>query len=748
MKNRFALSLFFFVLLFSVRFHGALFAQTLPLYQLPENLSPKNDSSYQNIVVASESGIYKITGNNTAVPIWTEGKATHISYTTDSEGEMWIFVTSKGLLKTRNLQTFENIDGQIPPLTIKEYNNGTKSIVKQVQTLKDFFIDPINPANMVSATKDTVFLSRDGGKNWKDIGYSGKTAGTKAVAVATIAGDGAAAAGAEVVVFLSNALYGLSYYRADAKSPTWVDIKDGFDKVPSMGYADEISDIEAVPVRNASGGTTCEIFLSQTFMPCIYRLNWTKKVGEKLYRRAQPALTLAGAHEKEYPDTIDSLEWTGRNLIWTSPAGISSFDISAKTEAGAPAESAKWLKAIQSVPEPVFAIFVPKKMSGYDVPVVIGEVWMLKPETVYSPYATIALDKKSVYMPANRGADDEGITTYINLVEKNKLNSIVIDMKDDYGLLRYDTNNAVLKERGRVSGYAVKLEHFVSRFKEKNVYLIARIPVFKDKHLAAFGGAKYAVWNTSSNRAWQGIKGGTGAETEYYDEFWVDPYCEDVWEYNVLIAKELIARGFDEIQFDYIRFPTDGTNLYQAAYRWRDAGMDKESAIISFLKYARKNIDAPIGIDIYGANGWYRSGTRTGQDMELLAEYVDIICPMFYPSHFEQAFLAYAPAVDRPYRVYYFGSYRASVIARNQVIIRPWAQAFYLNVSYDRQYYNADAPRYVRAQIYGVRDSINRGYMYWNNSGRYGDIEADISETAPYAGESGVLTPFRQKTKK
>ena len=66
--------------------------------------------------------------------------------------------------------------------------------------------------------------------------------------------------------------------------------------------------------------------------------------------------------------------------------------------------------------------------------------------------------------------------------------------------------------------------------------------------------------------------------------------------------------------------------------------MDKESALISFLSYARDNIQAPIGIDIYGANGWYRSGTRTGQDAEMLAEYVDVIGPMFYPSHFEQTF--------------------------------------------------------------------------------------------------------------
>ena len=197
-------------------------------------------------------------------------------------------------------------------------------------------------------------------------------------------------------------------------------------------------------------------------------------------------------------------------------------------------------------------------------------------------------------------------------------------MKDDYGLLRYDTKDELVKSKGKVTQYAVDLDHFVEEFKKDNTYLIARIVVFKDRNLAKFGGSKYAVWNYNTKSPWVGIKEYedivdeetgevTGKNPVYYDENWVDPYCPEVWEYNVAIAKELIARGFDEIQFDYIRFPTDGYNLRQASYRWKSEGMDKESALVSFLKYARENINAPIGIDIYGANGWYRSGTRLFQ---------------------------------------------------------------------------------------------------------------------------------------
>ena len=366
----------------------------------------------------------------------------------------------------------------------------------------------------------------------------------------------------------------------------------------------------------------------------------------------------------------------------------------------------------------------------------------MRPELCTNQYAKTALNRRSVYCPANHVTTQEGIEKYKKIILSNKLDSLVIDMKDDYGLLRYDAKDPVVTEKGYISRYHIDLEHFVSEMKKDGIYLIARIVVFKDKNLSQYAGGKYAVWDRVLNKPWVGTRGMedvtdeegnvTGQKMAYYDENWVDPYSPEVWEYNVRIAQELIAGGFDEIQFDYIRFPTDGRNMANAQFRWKEQGMDKESALLSYLAYARKNIDAPIGIDIYGANGWYRSGTRTGQDVEQLSEYVDIICPMFYPSHFEQNFLDYAPYSERPYRIYYYGTYRNTVIGRNRIIIRPWVQAFYLNVRYDRQWYGQE---YVQKQIFGVRDSVDRGYMYWNNIGRYDDILPDVGNSA-YTGEA------------
>jgi len=320
-----------------------------------------------------------------------------------------------------------------------------------------------------------------------------------------------------------------------------------------------------------------------------------------------------------------------------------------------------------------------------------------------------------------------------------------VDLKDDYGRLRYSSRDPAVRALGRSSN-PLDVETFAAEAKARGIWLVARIPVFKDESLANAAGGRFAVWDAAAKAPWQGwrtekksaaaqpappppgIPGLPPAapaapppapERVYYGERWVDPYSEEVWAYNVAIANEIIARGFDEIQFDYIRFPTDGENLQDAAYRWKDPGMDKESAIASFLAFARERITSPISIDIYGANGWYRSAARTGQDVELLAKYVDVICPMLYPSHFEQGFLAQAPAVDRPLRIYRLGSLRNARIARDRVIVRPYVQAFYMNVSYDRAYYNAD---YVTREVQGVLEGQNLGMTFWNNVDRYDEV--------------------------
>jgi hypothetical protein len=378
--------------------------------------------------------------------------------------------------------------------------------------------------------------------------------------------------------------------------------------------------------------------------------------------------------------------------------------------------------------------------------IALHELWLLKepePGQPIPPSSHIAANKEGIYVPMGNALDIRSFQPFLNTIERAGLNMIVIDMKDDYGRLRFTPNNPKINEKGR-SFRPMDIDPFLKEMKERGIFTVARIVVFKDRELAGKENGRFAVWDARNSRPWIGYldrrrkteditesernsslrflpanEEGYEIVRSFYDENWVDPYSEEVWEYIALISEELYERGFDEIQYDYIRFPTDGDNLGSASYRWRDEGMDMESAILSFLRHVRGRVSAPISIDIYGANGWYRTGARTGQEVEILAPWVDIICPMYYPSHFEQFFLAQNPPELRPWRIYYIGTLRNDRIARGQVIIRSWAQAFYLNVAYDRQYYNTD---YVRRQLEGVRQAGSGGLTYWNNISRYSDI--------------------------
>lgn len=713
-----------------------------PLYQLPDVAQSTGKETGQ-LIVGSDYGLFRVTSSNNALPLWTEGRVDQI-YHVEKKGsvkEFWYLRTAKGIIYSQDLKTFEERNEGLPFLTIKKYDGQNAYLEKQINTLVDFAVNPDNPNEIVTATKNQVYISRDAGLSWMALGsMSMITPGIKAVAVATI--------DHQTVVFMSHPLLGFSYIMPDEPKAKWNDVDEGFDCMPTLSNPDEISDIYVVstPVKNAS--PKIDVYISQTYLPNIYRFNWEEKRAEKIYK----------GHEML--SVIDGLTSVGDVIMFTTVEGFGSVNTKTWESPGTPAAFSEWSKAFSSVQGMVNTAYIPSNRSGFKKPLTLNELWLLYPGTVNSPYAEMADGKKAVYASAYQCRNQEGIDKYKKIITDNKLNAVVIDMKDDYGYLRYDSRDAEVLKKAKTSMYAMNLDNFVTEFKKDDIYLIARIVVFKDKNLASYGGSKYAVWDKSLNRPWVGIKDYEeevdangkviGKKPVYYDENWVDEYCQEVWEYNVQIANELISRGFDEIQFDYIRFPTDGKNMKNAVYRWQDAGMDKESALISFLSYARENINAPIGIDIYGANGWYRSGTRTGQAAEMLCEYVDVIGPMFYPSHFEQTFLNYPPAADRTYRIYYYGTFRNTVICRNRSIIRPWVQAFYLNVSYDRLYYDAD---YIQKQIFGVRDSVDHGYMYWNNSGDYSRLLPDIDASTPFTGtaaEAGdeYLKPALGKTKK
>jgi hypothetical protein len=715
----------------------AAFALLFPPGAFPQTvLSPE---SPWPTILGTDKGLYGMDRTGMVRSLWTGGAVRKVLKTAG----YWAILGERGILVSTDLLRWEERNRGLPVKTIKNYDRGVKTFTYQVQELKDLRALPENPDVMVCATKDTVFLSRDAGRNWESLGGPPyRTDGIKAVAVASLPG---------ITVFLSHSTYGIHYRLPDRGGSPWVELTQGIEKLETTANPDEVSDIAV----SAAGGAP-RIYASQTFRRRIYLLDWERK-------RFTPVWGDAAGF-----GTVDSLDVTGGGIRFVREGAIVELTppLPAPGAGGnGPAPNLRIREDlgafIRSIP-PVWGL-KPSSLITWGSedftdpePVTLSELWLLDavadpealpriPENtlISSPPRDAARGRQGLYLPVNHSRDSGSLAPYLKVLEERGLDMVVIDMKDDYGRLRFSPDDQDIIAKGRVFR-PVDIDGFLKTMKDRGIYTVARIVVFKDPELARKEGGKYAVWDRRRGKQWVGYYDsrqakGTGAdkdtlyETEilsaedpayeilrtYYDERWVDPYSEEVWEYTAAIAEELHRRGFDEIQFDYIRFPTDGINLGDAQYRWQENGMDRESAILSFMRHIRSRVDAPLSIDIYGANGWYRTGARTGQEVELLAPYVDVICPMYYPSHFEQDFLAQAPAELRPYRIYFQGTQRTARIGRGQIIVRPYVQAFFLNVSYDRQYYNED---YVRRQAEGVRDAGSNGLTYWNNVGRYDDI--------------------------
>jgi hypothetical protein len=708
------------------------------------------------MLVGTGSGLYSIEPSGLSVLRPGEVKKILHVKTDIQRGNpdgYWAILGSEGVLVSTDLKRWEQRNQGLPVKKIKIFQDGSKTFLQVPQDIKDLEINPANPRIMVCATKDNVYLSRDQGGSWRSLGAPAyRTNGIKAVAAAYMPTENIQ--GGSLTIFLSHSTYGLFYIQPDRQNARWLELNQGIEELETTGNTDEVSDIVVIPHDSEGETAASEIYISQTFRRRIYRLDWNKK-----------AFTLVWS-DKSYFGTVDSLFAVDNGLHFLYEGTIASIGFPNYTFQ----KRDDILEAIRKIPaQNRMNCAVIRNDSGY---ITLSELWLLdEPEPVAqtgrppvslirnssrtssqvaalqaSALPSAALNKEGLYLPVNHAMDSGSLKPYLDVIGKGGLNMIVIDMKDDYGRLRFDTKNPAITAKGRVFR-PVDIEAFLRDMKSRGIYCIARVVVFKDPEVAKKENGKFAVWDAKHSKPWLGYRDARVKKTSitsedrrnelmqffpadnpeyeivrtFYDEKWVDPYSEEVWEYNAAVAEELHERGFDEIQFDYIRFPTDGVNIGDVRYRWQDQGMDMESAILSFLRHVRRRVKAPISIDIYGANGWYRTGARTGQEVELLAPWVDIISPMYYPSHFEQYFLAQNPPELRPWRIYYQGTLRTSRIGRGRIIVRPWVQAFTLNVSYDRRYYNAN---YVRYETQGVRAAGDGGLMYWNNSGRYEDIPA------------------------
>jgi hypothetical protein len=304
---------------------------------------------------------------------------------------------------------------------------------------------------------------------------------------------------------------------------------------------------------------------------------------------------------------------------------------------------------------------------------------------------------RGVHVTAALASLDGKLDEYFALTSSG-MNTLQLDVKDENGEVGFQQGVGLARRIGAALRYYDPLE--AARDAEtKGVYLIGRVVVFEDPKLSvakpgmAIQRPDGSVWTTSS---------GLG---------WTNPYDKRVWKYNVDVAAAAAKAGFDEIMFDYVRFPTDG-DLASAVFKGRRPE-HKSITIASFLKYAKGRLE-PLGVRVSAAV-FGLSATREmgiGQRPRRLARHLDAIYPMVYPSHYG----AGEYNLDDPNGVpgitvaRSLHDFRKSLRGLDTELV-PWLQDFSLG----REYTLED----VQAQILAARDADSRGFLLWNPSGVY-----------------------------
>ena len=375
-------------------------------------------------------------------------------------------------------------------------------------------------------------------------------------------------------------------------------------------------------------------------------------------------------------------------------------------------------------------------------------------ETVTEPFAE-KVRVKGIYVTGAM-AGTSNMDNLIALVDRTELNTMVIDVKNDEGRVVYDMDSAFVREIGAVKEYVSDMPGLIRKCKEHGIYLIARIVAFKDPFLAE-NRQDLALTDKNGNifRDKSGLA-------------WVNPYKREVWDYLLEIARQAASVGFDEIQFDYIRFSTDA-GMSKVDFGEEALEQDKEDVITEFTIYAAQELHdmgVPLSADVYGVIIDSKlDASIVGQNYYEMAKHLDYISPMVYPSHYGPGNLGLAVPDAQPYETI-FRSMKTSrkvlagmgreaedmqvsgndvsgnsisgnsisensasgksmdaadpkELVPNQEIradVRPWLQDFTATWVKGHIRYG---PEEIRAQIQAVYDAGYEEWILWNASNRY-----------------------------
>lgn len=325
---------------------------------------------------------------------------------------------------------------------------------------------------------------------------------------------------------------------------------------------------------------------------------------------------------------------------------------------------------------------------------------------------------KAVYMTSWAAGTASFQKRIFDILDTTEVNSVVIDIKDYSGKLAFKTpNNTYLTEFGSEENRIPDIVGLLQTLHEKNIYVIGRIAVFQDPYFVQ-KFPDLAVKRKSDGGVWKDKKGIS----------WIDVGAKEVWDYVIAISKEAHSLGFDELNFDYIRFPSDG-NMSDIYYP-KSHGREKPVVMREFFSYLYDNLKLNLGsqgvgsvknedekkdeimisADFFGLTTTSKDDLNIGQVFEDALPFFDFVSPMVYPSHYPPTYNGYKNPADHPYEIVKFAMDSAVLRATNASTtpqkIRPWLQDFDLGADYTKDM--------VRAQMKATYDAGLTSWMLWD----------------------------------
>ena len=327
---------------------------------------------------------------------------------------------------------------------------------------------------------------------------------------------------------------------------------------------------------------------------------------------------------------------------------------------------------------------------------------------------------KGIYVTAYSVGYEEKFNKLVDYVDSNDLNAMVIDIKDDMGVVTADFNSEDSHIQENTEEYIPDIEELMDVMEEKQIYPIARIVTFKDTLLAneqpemSFTESDGSVWVASNG------------------ESFINPFLKQTWDYAVNVGIEAAKVGFKEVQFDYVRFPEgfevwgDTLNYDMGDYADLDMTDDEKrvQAITDFTAYAKEKLmpyGVDVSVDIFGYTASVVEASGIGQNFPQISENVDVISSMIYPSHWGTDYFGIYKPDLYPYElVTEYMKVENELLATLDTppISRPWLQDF--TASYlGSGFYQTYGKSQVDAQVQALYDAGVNEFLLWNALNNY-----------------------------